>query len=668
MAWWSKNNLRLIQNNLREVDANLDVDALIAQLQELSANVLMMNAGGIVAFYPTQLEYHYRAANQKKDLLKEAIEKAHASGMKFIARFDFSKAHESIFAKKPEWFYRTKDGMEVNYHGIVHSCISSDYQQEYSLQIIDEVLTNYDVDGIFFNWFGYNTFDYSGNDHGICHCNSCKTRFRALYNLDLPEKANMNDPVYRQHMNYQQVTAAKMLDRVYELVKSKNRDIAISTYSEHKVDIVRKESNTDKERPHPVWLYSASENVKSLEDSWDDKLVSNCCINAVDLVHRFTAVSRHEINLRLKEGLASGSGLDFCIIGVFEDYPDRENLPTVSKIFKYHKEHEQYYGNFQSVSEVALIKPRKMWKTDLKEYYGLFKMLKEGHVLFDVIDQKTLANRKGGLSVYKAVMIPDIPEFSSEELQELQNFCQLGGSLLSTGRSFTRGEDNQTFMQRNFDATLEDIHDYHREAAYLQTDNKQFFASFAERDWILLDGSFSRVTFGSKAVRHLPLVNPSTFGPPERASGHSTSNEYFGLGIVSNGQQKAIYFPWQPGRLYYQFGYADNKHIVLDSLEAVMDGNHQIKTNAPQNVELFFNKLDEETYILHLLNVSGFNGVTYFEPIPVHNIQVRLPWLRACSQAISLIENQDVSFTSEHGETMIELPLLTDFAAVVIKR
>ncbi|MCM2677947.1 hypothetical protein [Alkalicoccobacillus plakortidis] len=118
------------------------------------------------------------------------------------------------------------------------------------------------------------------------------------------------------------------MDRIHELVKRINPHIAISTYNDHKVDIVRNESNTKLTRPHPVWLYSSSENVKSVEDTWEDKLISNCCINAVDLQYRFMGVSKEEVSIRLYESIASGSGLDFCIIGVFDGYSDRRNFPS----------------------------------------------------------------------------------------------------------------------------------------------------------------------------------------------------------------------------------------------------------------------------------------------------------------------------------------------------
>ncbi|WFR62775.1 hypothetical protein P9222_32490 [Paenibacillus amylolyticus] len=50
MNWWSSNQLRLIQNNLREIDAGMNVDLLMKELQEFHANVLMMNAGESLPF------------------------------------------------------------------------------------------------------------------------------------------------------------------------------------------------------------------------------------------------------------------------------------------------------------------------------------------------------------------------------------------------------------------------------------------------------------------------------------------------------------------------------------------------------------------------------------------------------------------------------------------
>ena len=41
MTWWTKQPMRLIQTNLREIDAQLDPDAFIDSIQAYSGNVLL---------------------------------------------------------------------------------------------------------------------------------------------------------------------------------------------------------------------------------------------------------------------------------------------------------------------------------------------------------------------------------------------------------------------------------------------------------------------------------------------------------------------------------------------------------------------------------------------------------------------------------------------------
>jgi hypothetical protein len=52
-SWWLQKPMRMIQTNLREIDAALDVDIYIEWLKDFSADVVLVNVGGIVANYPT---------------------------------------------------------------------------------------------------------------------------------------------------------------------------------------------------------------------------------------------------------------------------------------------------------------------------------------------------------------------------------------------------------------------------------------------------------------------------------------------------------------------------------------------------------------------------------------------------------------------------------------
>jgi hypothetical protein len=130
MPWWLDNRLRLIQNNLRDIDARMDVDALVRRWRELGCNVGMVNAGGITSFYPTELEYQTPSPFlDGRDTLGEIVEKSHRAGIRVVARFDFSKTHERFFADHPEWYFVSAKGERMKYNDTYQTCPSGWYQQ-----------------------------------------------------------------------------------------------------------------------------------------------------------------------------------------------------------------------------------------------------------------------------------------------------------------------------------------------------------------------------------------------------------------------------------------------------------------------------------------------------------------------------------------------------------
>lgn len=666
MSWWEGNNLRLIQNNISETDADLDVDILIQKLKDMSANVLMLNTGGIEAFYPTTLEYQYKSQYLKKDLIKEVTEKCHENNIKFIARFDFSKAHESIYRKQPNWFYKSKDNQIANYNGMVHTCVNGFYQREYSLKIIEEVINNYSVDGIFFNMFGYQTKDYSNNYYGICHCDSCNKRFKELFGESLPYEEDLKSPIYQDYMLFKERTTKEMLDHIHELVKSKSNEIVVSTYNEHKVDIVRKESNTAIDRPYPKWIYSASENVKSLEDSWDDKLISNCVINAVDIFYRFVGVSKNEIEIRLYESIASGSGLDFCIIGVFDGYPDRDNFEVVKKVYEYHKINEKYFGQFTSVADVLLIKPSKLaGNKSTEEYLGLFKVLKEQHILFDVIHQEKLINQLNKFNNCKLIIVPDIKRFSENELNLLKDFQAKGVNIIATSESFTGDTSNLSLLSNIFGGNYKETKEKSR-SDYLEVNNKNIFKSFKNRDWIFLDGIFNKIRFQRDTAKLLSYISTARFGPPERIGGHDKSGD-FGMGIKNIKGNVSAYIPWQVGYLYYNFGFEDHKNVMSDLIDYILEDDYVITTDCPENVEIFLNKYDGKNYILQFLNLSGFNGTTYHKPNVINELNVKLKLENKAQRVLSIAEKKSLEYELQGTDLTIKINNLKSYEAIIIQ-
>lgn len=159
-AWWQK-PLRVVQTNLQIKDTSLiEPDRFAAQMKQMGANTIVFNVAGIYAWYPSKVPFHtineYLPHNF--DLLKEVIRACHEQGIRFIARFDFSKTEDKFYLQKPQWFIRQPSGEpEIigagrpgNWSLLMSTCLNGGYRNEdVAIPVLDEVISNYDIDGIF---------------------------------------------------------------------------------------------------------------------------------------------------------------------------------------------------------------------------------------------------------------------------------------------------------------------------------------------------------------------------------------------------------------------------------------------------------------------------------------------------------------------------------------
>ncbi|RFS13721.1 alpha-amylase family protein [Emticicia sp. C21] len=675
-AWWKQNNLRVIQANLPAYEAaTLNPDSLVKDLIDYSANTLIINAGGIMAFYKTKLDFHYINPYMKDDMLAQVVKKCHQHSIKVIVRFDFSRVHESIFKAHPDWCYVSPKNERIINTDMYVVSINAPYVQEKAFKIIEEVIDNFSVDGIFLNMPGYQVNNpYEGKYHGIDQNEYDKKAFAAYSNgLALPTVEDKADPVYQKYLTFKKSTIEDWSERLEKLVKSKSNQIAICTYLDKHVDIIRHESQTNS---LPYWPYSASDNVNNAKNSFPEHIISNASIQQISFQSRYNAVEPEEVGIRLYENIANGSGLDISLMGDMRGYEDERNFEVIKKIYAHHKKHEQYFGNYSSIAKIALIAPGA-WPSGepMQEYRGIQMMLKEAHLSFDIIEDAQIASLKEKLQKYKLIILPEITYLKTEAIALLKELSKQGANLIATNRSFF---DSPETLQELFGAKIINK-DHDGSGFYLSPDNKDLFKRFRQQKMLFWKFNLGLYDLSGADKTYLPILSKGRPGPPEIIGGHDPTN-YYAMGVKQNPKSKNIILPINLGKLYYLHGYEQHKNILLDIIDYVYSENGQIvQTDAPERIEVILQEYRKNTansttqkhsdgLILHLVNLTGFSGNTYFKALPVYKTNFKIKTDFMPSRVFSLNTNTPIPFNWKDGFISFKINKIGDFEGIVVNR
>ena len=665
IPWWKSNRLRVIQVNLPDYEAaTLHADSLVEDLTKYSANTVIINAGGIMAFYPTKLPFHYTNPYMKPNTLGDVVQKCHAKNIKVIVRFDFSRVHESIYKKHPDFCYLSPAGERIINTNMYVVSINGPYVQQHAFDIIQEVLNRYPIDGIFLNMPGYQTRNaYEGKYHGIDQNEYEKVAFRKFSGHELPAKEDKDDPVFQKYESFKKHTVEEWSKKLYELVHRKSNQVAICTYSDKYVDIIRHEAQTNS---LPYWPYTSSDNVNNAVNSYPDHIISNASIQQISFQSRYNAIEPEEIAIRLYENIANGSGLDLSLMGDMRGYEDERNYDAIKKIYAFHKENEKWFGNYSSVSRVAVIAPGSWPSGDpMQEYRGIQLMLKEAHIQFDIIEDGQLSNLAEKIAGYKLIIIPDITYLGKSATDVLKKACSNGTVLLATNKSFS---DDRETLKELFDATHDSVIS-DGSGHYLQVDDRLMFPSLDKQKMVFWKFNLGLYKYGQDNRLYMPILSKGRPGPPEIIGGHEPTGYYAGSS-KKYGSGTAMIMPVNIGKLYFIHGYEQYKNIILDLISALYPAAfNQLKTNAHERVEIIIKEFGAgKGTIAHFVNITGFSGNTYFSPLPVTKISFQLQTGFKPKKVFLLSNKKPLPFSFVDGTVKAKLPLLAEFESIVFER
>lgn len=671
--WWHQPQ-RIVQTNLRLVDANLDPEKVASDLAAFGATAMLFNVGGIFGWYPSNLPLQAHNPRLDRDLVGEMVAAAHRHGIKFIGRYDLSKGTRVAYDAHPDWFCVNEMGEPFEYNGTYQACVNGDWYQVQAPKLLEETLGRYEIDGLFFNMFGYLTTDYSFRHYGLCHCENCRRNFRDFSRgHELPTEIDNANPIYRTYLQFQDVTSKALKDRIYDVVKRIRPTVGISNMGARS-DFFRGELNRRIDRPRPDWAHQGGEQARNYRSIGRNRIRhSSALTHFIDFPWRYSAETGAAQTLRLAQQLANGADPHYYVMGPLVPQDDRKAMPAVRAIFDHHKAHEAIYTGLDSAATIGLYVSETSRRFDprgggapLKSFRGAYRSLLESGLAFDLVNEAraTAADFVESHARYRCIVLSGGSCLSDSQIRNLDAYVEAGGTLLAIGPTAVYDETGaaRTGSLCSLPVASQDNMCFESRGGYLLLGNSRL--PNIDSDVVLLDGPFETITARPGTESLYRVLMPQRFGPPELCFTDEQPSNLPGVVIGVFGNGRTIYVPFALDGLYMDHGLAEHRALLADL--ATRFAPQAVAINRPGRLELTVQRqAGSRNLLIHLVNYSGQNDNVVDEAIPMHGIELRLSGLGAVS-AKALVAGAPLEI-GRHGECQtLKLPPVGAFEGVSI--
>jgi len=606
--------------------------------------------------------YHPSGANEmhpglKFDLLKQMIEAAHEIGVK-TPIYISAGLDEKMARRHPEWLIRDKedntnwasDFMTPGYHQF---CFNSPYLK-YLIKQIEEVVLNYNGDGIFLDIVGVRT----------CYCQNCIASIRKE-GKDPRDKKAMEDLWERTYANYTRI--------VEETVHKIRPGLRIFHNGGHirrgRRDLASMNTHLEIESlPTGGWGYD--------HFPLSARYVQGLGMEFLGMTGKFHTSwgefggFKHPNALIYETALSIANGAK-CSIGDQlhpEGLMDEATYQLIGAAYSEVEKKEKWCNDVKSIADIALLSldavgtygdgEGQMALTG-KSDSGAARILLEGKFLFDVIDLEEDFNK------YKVVILPDGVRINEALKNILQAYINNGGKLLVTGESGLN-EEGQEFaidLGAKWLGANSYRPDYFKPNFKLNNLGDTSFICYSQGQRVELSSGFEL------GRREDPYFNRDIF---TFCSHQHTPNsfKYGGPGMVESAS--GIYIAWNIFDDYATKGSLFLKETIIYALNKLLGDNKTLNTNLPaQGIVTLMLQKKEKRYVNHLLYVSpvkrGDNIEIIEDIIPVYDIQVEVKIAEKINKVYLAPDMKELAFVQKDGKVSYTVDKLKCHAMAVLE-
>jgi hypothetical protein len=652
-------------------------------LKRLHVDAVCLSAGGVTAFYPTEISLHHRSAwLGSMDSFGEISAGCRKLGMNVVARTDAHACHQDAYDAHPEWIAVDAAGSKKKHPSdptLWITCALGPYNFDFMTSVHEEITRKYRIDGLFTNrWSG----------SGMCYCQSCETQFHAFSGLSLPRTSNPQDAARRQYIVWRQ----QRLFELWRLWNTKIRAInanasyianagggALSDLDMKTIGELSPTLFADRQgRSGLMPLWENGKNGKEYRATMGNKAIVGIFSVGVESKYRWkdSVTNGNELRLWVADGIANDLRPWFTKFNA--KVIDKRWMPVVEEMYVWHHANERYLRNERSLARVGLVYSQqtgtfyggeKAQEKVENPLLGMYQALIEARIPFamvhdQLLDQESIRN-------YRTLILPNIAALSTKQCDQIQSFVERGGSVVATFETSLYDEwgvRRQDFgLASLFGASYAGKIEGPMLNSYLELAKDPVTGDFHPvldgfEDAVRIIDGINRVAVtprGASTAPPLRLVPSYPDLPMESVYPRPVANPEPGIYLREVGKGRVVYFPADIDATFWDSLQLDHGMLLKNAIAwatnepapAVVEGQGLIDMTA-------WRQKDSVTvHIVNLTNAMMMKGpVREIIPITKQRVSIRVPAGKKIARAKLLVAGIEVPHRIESDTVVAEVP------------
>lgn len=711
-APWYRRTYRWGQTNINEKDPiRYDIEWWREYWRRTQTQGLVINAGGIVAYYPSKLPLHHHAQHLNgRDLYGELTRAAHEDGLVVFARMDSNRAHEPLYKAHPGWFAVDAEGEPYRAGELYVTCINGPYYEQYIPDAMREIIAWEKPEG-----FTDNSWSGLGRD-SICYCTNCQRKFRDVSGADLPLKQDWDDPVYRQwiewgyrrrleiwDLNNKVTRAAGGPDCIWAGMISGHVVSSSSRFRDMKELCSRAEIvMLDQQTRGGGGFQINGETGKRIHGllGWDKLSPESMATYGP----RKAARPIPEVRMWMVEGFAGTIQPWWHHVGAYQE--DRRQFDVVAPVYRWYAANQEYLVNREPVATVGVV-----WSQRNIDYYGrdeatdrawspyrgMTQALMRARVPFLPLHADHIERDAGRFSV---LVLPNLAAMSDAQAQAVRRFVSGGGSLIATGETSLYDEQGErrsdfaladlfsasyTGKRHGPESLTESDHSYLRllpdvgQDVYGPRSGKEpprsaprhaVLKGFEKTNILAFGGMLLDVKPHASATVPLTLIPDFPVYPPETSWMRVPRTDTAALVISRRGNARVAYLPADIDRRFDQDNAPDHGDLLANLVRWAAGDAIALQVVGPGLIDCHVYR-QPQRLVLHLVNLTSAgtwrSPVHELTPVGPLSVTVKLPEGVRGERLHLTVSGESPALARRHEGVAFEIKSIRDHEVAVVE-